>query len=87
MSVSLTLQIVCPPFCRRCTDQLLQAAVAAAGSGGAQPQDASAVAALRCSRCMALMLQIVKQGQVRYCLRRSEHARCQLLDVPVCGCR
>jgi hypothetical protein len=59
-----------PAFCRRCTDQLLQAAAAAGGDGGgAQPQDASAAAALRCSRCMALMLQVVKQGQV--CTRHS----------------
>jgi hypothetical protein len=52
-------------LCRRCTDQLLQAAAAAGADGGNEEhKDASAVAALRCSRCMALMLQVVKQGQV-----------------------
>ena len=74
------------PSGRRCTDQLLQAAAAAANGGGAQPQDACAVAALRCSRCMALMLQVVKQGQVRGChdwtmQRRSVPLSCHDCDA------
>ncbi len=53
--------------CRTCTQRLLEASATAVTGGDA---DAASVtpeqraAALRCSHCLALMLEVVKHGQV-----------------------